>query len=84
MYLLISITVILVVFGNAQRFDETRKLAEERQSRILLHSDGDLLDVLAKTQAAVTLLNTTLMNVLATTRTDIASMNSTINLQKGK
>ena len=56
----------------------------ERQQRVLLHSDGDLMDVLAKTQAMVATLNSTLNNLLVTTKAEIGTMNSTIHLQNGK
>ena len=57
--LLICIHLVIVLFllnGNA---DTSGSHAVDRQARILLHSDGDVIDTLAKTQAEVVSLNAT-------------------------
>ena len=84
--LMMQLAVIVITalwVANAKPAKEVRSFAAGRQERILLHTDGDVMDVLAKTQAAIAMFNSTLMNLLATTGAKISSMNSTINLQNG-
>ena len=79
-----KLIVLFVIWGlinvRAKQVEED----VERQRRIYLKGESDIVDVLAKTQAMVTTLNSTLQNLLTSTNAKIGSMNSTIHSQNGK
>ena len=57
--LLISIHLVIVLFLLNDKADTSGSHSVDRQARILLHSDVDVIDTLAKTQAEVVSLNAT-------------------------
>ena len=76
--------VLFVILGLLSVRAKPVEKDVERQRRIYLKGESDIVDVLAKTQAMVATLNSTLQNLLATTNAKFGSMNSTIHSQDGK
>ena len=53
--------VLIVICGLIGVNTKPVEKDAERQQRVLLHSDGDVIDVLTKTQAMVASLNSTII-----------------------